>query len=175
MVVDLEPWRNSRAKQLLVQDIVGGKLDGLRPKEVHGFRLEYKERPYKTFRTNLNTLRKKYKQLENLAQEDHAYLVHDLALGRRQNSRPYPRWQGTIAEKLLKQDIDNGRHLDMPPRELRLTRCEYLRYPGQVFRDHIHQELRARKERPYWMARRKEKAEAKRKQALEKQMRKKQC
>ena len=171
MAVDLEPWRNSRAKQLLIRDIVEGKLDGLRPKQVHQYRLEYNERPYNNFRTNLNTLRKKYQQLENLAQVDHAHLMHDLALGRRQNSKPYPRWQGTIAEKFLKQDIDSGRHLDMPPRQLRLTRPEYRCYPGQVFRDHIHQELRARKERPYWMARRKEKAEEKKKKALEKRMR----
>jgi len=71
------------------------------------------------------------------------------------------RWQSTVAETLLKWGLDVGRHLDMPPRKLQETGPEHAPCPGKVFRDHVHQELRARKE-PCWMARRKEKEEEKR-------------
>lgn len=49
----------------------------------------------------------------------------------------------------------------MEPRELKAARPEYTPFPSDVFSGHIQQELRARKERPYWLARRKEKEEEK--------------
>ncbi len=57
----------------------------------------------------------------------------------------------------------------------KMTRTEYapwVPFP-KVFRDHIHQELRAQLERPYWLARRKEKEEEKRKEARQKAARQK--
>jgi hypothetical protein len=88
--------------------------------------------------------------------EDKAAFLHDEALNLRANNKPYPRWGGTVAEDLLKTDIDEGKHETMKPRELQATRPEYSLYPLKVFRDHVQQELRARCERSYWLARHQE-------------------
>ena len=169
---ELPPWRYSEAKKQLIKDILDGTLDGKGPGEVHEFRPEYKERKYENFRTNLNNLRKALKEQRARADSDDAALAHDEALNLRTNSKPYPRWQGTEAERLLKLAIDNGQHIIMQPQELKNTCAEYEPYPLKVFRDHIQQELRSRTERPYWLARRAEKeaekAKAKAKKAAKK-------
>ena len=154
----LTPWRKSEAKKQLIKDIKNGTIEGWGPKEVHLFRPFYEERPYENFRNNLRNLRKSLKDLQSLADEDAAALAHDEALDHlRKNSNPYPLWHGSEAERLLKLDIDNGLHKQMHPSELKATRNEYKPWPRKVFGDHIQQELRARRERPYWMARRAEK------------------
>ena len=44
-----------------------------------------------------------------------------------------PRWEGSEAEKLLKQDIDEKKHMDMTPKQLRASRPrEYKRYNAVV-------------------------------------------
>ena len=108
------------------------------------------------------------KHLQKLANADEAALAHDLALGIRKNNKPYPRWQGSEAEGLLKLDIDNGLNQIMRPKALRASRPQYLQFPLDVFRNHIYQETRARMERPYWLARKKEKEEEKRNKSKKK-------
>ena len=78
------------------------------------------------------------------------------------------RWQGTQAEAFLKADISQNLQVNQKPKELWVTRPEYKAYPLNVFRDHIQQELRARRERPYWMARRAEKEAEKAKSSSQK-------
>jgi hypothetical protein len=157
----LPPWRCSHAKKLLIKDILDGKvIEGMAPKNVFVMRPEYQLYKYENFVTNLRNLRKQIAEKQDLADDNEAAFAHDEVFGLRVNSKPYPRWQGSVAERLLKQDIDNGQHLHMKPHELKESRVEYgPYYPGTIFRDHIHQELRARMERPYWLARRKEKEE----------------
>lgn len=169
---ETDPWQYSSAKKLLEKDIIDGIIGtvetGMLPCQVYLMRPEYADYEYDRFVSNLYSLRVKYEKLLYLAQIDGEALAHDLALGLRTNSKPYPHWQGSEAERLLQEDINNGKHLGMKPQELRNTHAEYKVYPLKVFRDHIQQELRARKERPYWMARRKEKEEEKRKEAAKK-------
>lgn len=169
---EANPWHHSDAKKLLIQDIkdgiVGTVESGLHPSQVYVMRPEYAEYDYSRFVKYLYDLRLKYDDLRHLAYVDDQALSHDLALGLRKNSRPYPIWQGSEAERLLKEDLDAGADLVMKPAELRASRPEYLVWPLDVFRNHIHQELRARRERPYWMARKQKKEEEKRKQAVEK-------
>ena len=78
--------------------------------------------------------------------------LHDQALNLQANNKPYPRWGGSIAERLLKVDIDVGKHEIMKPRHLQATRTEYSFYPPKVFRDHVQQEIHGRRERSYWLA-----------------------
>lgn len=174
-----DPWEFSEAKKLLERDIVNGLVGsvatGLAPKEVYVMRPEYADYEYPKFVRWLYSLRVKYEELLNLAAEDGEALAHDLQLGLRINSKPYPRWPGSDAERLLNQDIKAGKHLEMKPRELLASRPEYapwVPFP-KIFRDHIHQELRAQLERPYWLAHRKEKQEEKRKAARQKVVRQK--
>lgn len=69
------------------------------------------------------------------------------------NSRGEPRWQGSDAEKYLKQDIDEILKLEdeeekikrLVPKALHKTRPEYQEFGLKVFRDHIYQEKRLRK------------------------------
>jgi broad specificity polyphosphatase/5'/3'-nucleotidase SurE len=49
----------------------------------------------------------------------------------------------------------------MRPQELRKTRVEYASFPVDVFRKHIHQEVRSRKDKAYWMVRQQKKDETK--------------
>ena len=73
----------------------------------------------------------------------------------------YPHWDGSAAQGLLKVDVDEGRHINMRPQELRKTRVEYASFPVDVFRKHIHQEVRSRKDKAYWMVRQQKKDETK--------------
>jgi len=159
------PWQNSYAKKLLTQDILDGKIDGMSVEEVHNFRPEYGVYKFERFKINLKNLISKYEDFTKRAQYDNEALAHDLALNLQVQSKPYPTWQGSVAEQCLKEDIDQGKHLDIKPQQLLESRPEYSPWSNhlKVFRDHIQQEVRARKERPYWMARRKEKEEEKQK------------
>jgi hypothetical protein len=61
------------------------------------------------------------------------------------NPRGEPRWEGSETVRLLRLDMDAGKHHTMTPLELRQTRRQYRNYPRGVFRGHIEQEERARK------------------------------
>ena len=149
-----EPWQHSLAKKLLEQDILDGTVsDTMPPRLVYTMRPEYAEYKKERFSANLRALKQVIKAKLALANEDYSCLRHDLDLNLRTNSKQYPRWQGGAAAKLLEEDINAGKHLQLKPSELQLTRPEYQDYPKKVFRDHLYQALRAMKGRPYWMAR----------------------
>jgi len=61
------------------------------------------------------------------------------------NHRGEPRWEGSVAQELLRKDIDEGKNEQMRPRDLWLSRPEYQEYDKEVFRKHIHQEVSSRK------------------------------
>ena len=66
----------------------------------------------------------------------------------------YPRQDRHAAEQLLKEDVDameNGEMAKMQPRALRNSRPKYQEFPLDVFRNHIYQEERSSRERPYGM------------------------
>jgi len=76
------PWRYSKAKELLTQDIVDGTVEDWRPpSDVLLMRPEYAPYEYENFVTNLRTLRKGLIKQQELADADAAALAHDLALG----------------------------------------------------------------------------------------------
>ena len=75
-----------------------------------------------------------------------------LAHGRRihpeatHNQRGVPRWDGSKAQRLLRLDMDEGKHKNTKPMELFNSRPEYYeKYELKVFRGHICQEQRKRK------------------------------
>ena len=148
------PWEVS--KEILKQDFCAGMLPRtLGPAEIYEMPQEYQDVEYGNFRTNLNELRKKLESQQSSAALD------DAALQRYTGSNPvnmnptggmeYPRWDLSDAQRFLKEDIAAERHLAMQPRELRMTRLEYQRFPKDVFRKHIHQEVRSLTETPYWL------------------------
>jgi hypothetical protein len=50
------------------------------------------------------------------------------------------------------KDIEEGRLAIMKPKALRESRDEYLAFPLDVFRKHIHQNRRIQVEGAYWQA-----------------------
>jgi hypothetical protein len=144
------------AKELLKEDIVAGFVTpSMKPSEVFILREEYECVEYTNFRSNLNSLRKKLKKMGKEAEESTVAVAHDRTLYPVRINQPgfkYPRWNGSEAERLLKLDVNDGKNERMLPKQLHETRLAYQAFPLEVFRKHILQEARSRKETPYWLA-----------------------
>ena len=148
------PWKDSRAKRKLTKDILAGRVNPeWKPKQVLAMREELYKPYAKNFGSNLRSLQKSLKKQQDRADEDDAAVIHDLGLYPRSDWDPrgYPRWNGSSAERLLKQDITAGRHEGRKPEALRSTRDEYGAFPDKVFRGHIYQEQGGRRAKSYWL------------------------
>lgn len=149
------------AKEKLTKEIVDGNLPhDIHPKAVRQLDDSYKNVPEQNFEQNLNELRKRLANFKFYSELD------DKAL--RSDRLYYPekaenRWAGSEAERLLKIDIDDGRHERMKPKELYEdpNRVAYKEFSLDQFRKHINQEVRSRKGTMYWMALKAQKKEAK--------------
>ena len=148
-------WKNSKAKSLLTDDILNGTVpDTMVAKDVYQMREDYKAFDYQHFRSNLYNLRKTLKKHQDRANVDTEALAYDVQIRHNRGKKNLGiSWCGSEAERLLKLDIDNGNHMGVKPSELRNTRKEYQCFPLIVFRKHIHQEVRGRREKSYWMNR----------------------
>ena len=65
------------------------------------------------------------------------------------------------AKGLLKEDVENGLHLQLKPKALWLFGEEYMKFDLKVFRHHMHQETRGKLETNYWITKRKKATELK--------------
>ena len=152
-----EPWRNSKAKKLLRKGIIDGDYpESMEPELIFYSKPEFQEYDFDRFKDNLDNLREAIELHQDRADDDASHLAHDHLLRGdppAQTAKGYPRWEGSDAEKLLKADVDAGRHLAMEPSELHAFREEYEEFPLKVFRDHIQQETRSRTTSSYWMHR----------------------
>jgi hypothetical protein len=141
-------WAKSQAKKLLEEDILGGIIDGMDPKTVFKQRPEYAEFPYEQFRARLLALRKQILDKQELAIWDSNAVVHDQQIHPKNmhNLFGMPRWYGSEAEKLLRQDMDEGKHTMMSPMMLYESREAYFEnYSLKVFWSHLNQECRRRR------------------------------
>jgi hypothetical protein len=154
-------WEHSAAKKFLVKDLKSGLIP-LEPNNpfprvlwAHYSNLvEFADVSKTQFSTNIQNLRKLIKQKKDRSAEEEAALTRDrLHFFPRPptNHRGEPHWDCSASKPLLSQDIDAGKHNDLEPRELWMTRPEYYQeYPNHaVFRKHIYQEIRTRKFRSY--------------------------
>jgi hypothetical protein len=142
-----EKWISSSPKKLLAKDIISGAT----PYTMHWTQV-YLQRPEysqltvrRLFGSRLKSLRLQISTAKGIAVDEEAALVHDRALfpTPTHNYRGEPRWEGSEAERLLKQDVANGVHKTMTPKELHEIRPEYsTNYSLAVFRGHIYQEVR---------------------------------
>jgi hypothetical protein len=150
------PWGKSKAKRLLSDDITSGAVTAtMNPRDVYAMRPEeYGMYRFERFRANLSNLQTKVDGLKERAAEDAAALIHDRQLHPIDHNNPgfpYPRWDGSEAQRLLKMDMDTAEHKKMKPMVLNATRDEYKPFKA-VFRDHIQQEVRRRRDAAYWLA-----------------------
>lgn len=150
------PWRNSKAQRLLQDLMMSGELrcdEGARlaPLEVWNTycrpRQEFSGFLYSKFPARLRAMQKRHVTNGGRAAEEAALLAHHKQHFpvSTHNHRGEPRWNGSDAERLLKLDVSAKEHELMCPQLLHGTRVEYQAYPLEVFRKHIHQEVRSQK------------------------------
>jgi len=161
----LEPktgWKNSRAREILWDLLHTGDipLDGKKLttkvilKKVCDMSDEHKEEMEKwdseKFAGRLRALRKQEKEKISRVAVDEAHFkqfVTNQPVTSFQSYYGYIHWQGSDAQKLLRQDIEAGK--EKPPvrkRDLWLLRKQYWEeFPLNVFRDCYYQEIRTAK------------------------------
>jgi hypothetical protein len=149
-------WKKSQAKAILLADLRGGVigLDTPAPRFVWAF---YENRPEFVGVTSVQLKRSLYALRNNMRArqariiDEEAMLLHDMALFPRSvtNHRGEPHWDLSDAKPFLEQDITDGKNKEMPPRELWMSRPEYLVYGLKTFRNHIYQAIRTIKFQAY--------------------------
>jgi hypothetical protein len=142
---ETEPWISSRTKKLLSDDIMNGVVtDNMHWEVVIGIRPQFGQTVRRLFESRLSSLRKQINRAKGIAVDEEAALAHDRALfpAPTHNHRGEPRWDGSKAQRLLKQDVSNGLQKTMKPAQFHMTRPEFQVYPLAVFRGHIYQEER---------------------------------
>lgn len=145
------PWTGSVSRRLLLQDLRKGDIPldptEMSPPEVYFQRPEFADFEYTRFRARLNDLRKKVTAEKNRSTFDSVALARDrLNFPKKAtNHRGEPRWEGSEAERLLKKDIEDGKHKNLKPKALYESQNEYMKYSLAAFRGHIYQEVQTRK------------------------------
>ena len=143
-----EKWATSTAKRLLTNDIIKGHVTHDMPaKDVYMWRPKYAATKWSKFSRRLRDLQKQLKVGETKANKDAAALAHDRQLfpKKTHNTLNLPNWDQSQAQRSLKKDIDDNKHKDMKPKELYESCPEYQVFSLDVFRGHIHQEVKTRK------------------------------
>jgi len=152
-------WKRSKAKMILMQDILDGKVplhatdeDGKRTtdlQELYYSRVEFTEYHYSKFQSRLYSLRKTIKNDKNrqaLDQEafDNYRLNHpELA---QFSHKGYIQWQGSLSQQLCQQDLEEKKHETMSRLDFYCSRPEYYNeFPLDAFRDKVKQEIRTAK------------------------------
>ena len=138
---EVEAWGKSTAKQLLRNDIIVGEVnESMDPNTVYLMRPEYGKYALKNFKTNLKNLIQAVKKDIQRMQKDCEDYGHDIARLReiRANDPPRLSWHQSVAQKLLKKDMERGKHKTMDPEELYLERAAYQMFDLEVFRKAIY-------------------------------------
>ena len=152
------PWGKSKAKQLLYEDIKNGDVplyardENNKPTmllgEIFLMHEEYKEYDRSKFSGRLSSIRTIIRKKVNRAHDD------KLALENYKKNHPpsifshrgYIQWQGSDAQRLLKEDMEEKLHETLEKKELWGSRREYYEYfPLDAFRDKVYQEERTAK------------------------------
>jgi len=160
----VDPWINSKAKKLLRDDIILGKVTGtMTPEAVFQMRKEYKDYKFERFKDNLKNLIAAVNKDVARMQKDCEFYGHDCARLMQIRSAEPPRpvsWHQSDARILLKQDMAEGKHERMKPRDLFISRPEYKDvFDLETFRNAIYnatdkkEKLRFRMEKKKFRAR----------------------
>ena len=151
-----DSWENSEGKKLLLNDLRSGAIP-LDPKLMkpavafqrrpEAFSVPNYEDGKRLFGGRLRSAREQVRERNERSSVEAAALEQDRKIHPKPavNHRGEPRWEGSAAEMLLKQDVKEGKHETMQPRELHASRVDYADWPLDVFRNHIYQEVRLQK------------------------------
>jgi hypothetical protein len=154
-------WKNSRARVILQQLIVVGLDRDLEGNElpvltIYNMDDQFSRFPLKRFLINLEDLREQTHEVldkslrDSVAVDD--YLEKNPPSNMdapRYNGIRYPKWQGSDAQKLLRQDLKlllhNGSLFKgkdgVLPQKIQMSKPEYQQFPLTVFRNHIYKEI----------------------------------
>ena len=141
-------WENSWAKEILREAIKCGDITSDHTyDEMHVWHPEVEKTDRQKLPGRVRGLRQQVDQDKTAAQSDAIALAHDRKLFPipDTNYRGEPRWQGSNAEKILKSDIKDGKHLLCKPSEYYQLHKEYEPYSVDVIRAHIYQEVKFQK------------------------------
>jgi hypothetical protein len=117
-------WKNSKAKRILKKGLVDGSIplqnEEMSAQGVYMQHVEFTEFSFDNFQSNLRALRKKIIENKRMSHEELAAYNDDRVhyLKNTHNHRGEPRWEGSEAVHALKDEIDQGRHLQLKPEEL---------------------------------------------------------
>jgi hypothetical protein len=156
-------WRVHPARKLLKEAFLNGDIPldynrqgslnhHLKPRMIFD---RYKNTPAfagmpsgKQFTQRLNSLRKIVEKKNQRVEDDmDAFEIFRKNFPTKpHNHRGELRWEGSEAQALLKEDIEEGRHLEFHrPKLFWLSRPEFQQFTRKVFLGHIDQEKRLRK------------------------------
>lgn len=149
-------WRTSKAKEHLKGLLVDGTIPlDFRMTPMDIFTKYCKDHPsFKEFQDTANfknrlcSLRDTIATKFECARADDEALTHDRLIHPvpKVDCHGVPRWDGSEAKKLLADAIDAKIYPDvMTPKELWETEEEFQKFPLDVFRRHIQQEIKTRK------------------------------
>ena len=148
-------WNKSVPQRIILNDLVRGALpldeEGL--SAVDAWEFYYSNRPefvdvvFRQFEARLKDHRKQVKRDRLRAEQEYNMMCHDRALHQRPivNHRGEPVYDLHPAKVLLREDVENGRHLGIAPKDFWLTRPEYQEFELKSFRHRIYQEIRRKK------------------------------
>ena len=141
-------WRSSATKKLLFDDLVAGRLDGKMPRHAQATRPEYLAMDKTKFGSRFCMLCKSVRKDKACADLDNQAVVEFL------NHRPtlppttnQPRWDGSAAQRQLRIDVQENRHVNITPQAFQATNEVYRTFSPGAFRNHIYQEVRHQKTR----------------------------
>eukprot|EP00978_Attheya_sp_CCMP212_P024733 scaffold78230_cov61-Attheya_sp.AAC.4 len=120
-------WAKSNEKKQLIRDLRSGHMHlEVAPRVAFENRPEFLNLGYKNWYGQLRSAKEYITDKNNRATSDSAAYAHDRNIYPKAATtyRGEPRWQGSIAEASLKQDITEGNHNLMIPQELYNSRRE---------------------------------------------------
>ena len=155
-------WVSSEGKKLLERDIRKGVVTtNMSTEEVFNMhREEYEEigkTPQEARRLFDGRLQRAFvkggQDSTRAARENAAFQQDRLTHPRPAMFAGAPQWEGSEAQRLLKEDVAAGKDQGKTPTQFRLTRPEYQVYSAEFIRGHIKQELNLRKWKEHYPGR----------------------
>ena len=151
------PWEI--AKPLLEEDYLAGDItDEMKPAQIWLLRDKYREVKY--LGPNFNRLKESINANKARAVEDADLLQMDLGIYTLAKDKDGC-WDGSDAQRLLKDGVKEDKHVGNKPKVFQASREEYKPIKLKVFRDHLTQETRSKRETNCWLVKKK-KAQKKR-------------
>lgn len=141
-------WKNSVSKGMLRVGMLQGQItEDTDLKQLYNHP-EHQKWPYASWKKNLKTLLAAVERDRGRMQRDVLSYGNDISkVQAMRDQAALEAWHRSKAYRLLKEDVDAGLHEEKDPKDLWVTRDEYLAFDLDCFRKHIYQEVDSRSKR----------------------------